>query len=197
MTVGSSSMKDHARHKAKHNPFWVSTPPSTLVQSHNPHDSDQPGPLRRLFLSEYPGARSPINGSLSAYKTAHSYTPGAEWIEKRAEVKIYPGRSGQLFAYRRDGGQYRVLKVVCAGLMTVSGKPFRTSKLSSNSGTKASLPVRQPHTMSVANVTQTHEERRQAALTARIAALKGGVLQTLKHVVGIVTNYAGGDAHYG
>ncbi|OAP57740.1 hypothetical protein AYL99_08478 [Fonsecaea erecta] len=53
-------------------------------------------------------------------------------------------------------------------------------------------PGEQPHTMSVANVTQTQEERRQAALTARIAALKADVLQTLKHVVGIVSNYAGG-----
>ncbi len=53
-------------------------------------------------------------------------------------------------------------------------------------------PGEQPATMSVANMTQTHEERRQAALSARIAALKADVLQTLKHVVGIVSNYAGG-----
>ncbi len=53
-------------------------------------------------------------------------------------------------------------------------------------------PGEQPPTMSVANMTQTHEERRQAALSARIAALKADVLQTLKHVVGIVSNYAGG-----
>jgi transcriptional repressor OPI1 len=53
-------------------------------------------------------------------------------------------------------------------------------------------PGEQPSTMSVANMTQTQEERRQAALSARIAALKADVLQTLKHVVGIVSNYAGG-----
>ncbi|OAL37878.1 hypothetical protein AYO20_02711 [Fonsecaea nubica] len=53
-------------------------------------------------------------------------------------------------------------------------------------------PGEQPPTMSVANMTQTHEERRQAALSARIAALRADVLQTLKHVVGIVSNYAGG-----
>ncbi|EXJ60967.1 hypothetical protein A1O7_05120 [Cladophialophora yegresii CBS 114405] len=53
-------------------------------------------------------------------------------------------------------------------------------------------PGEQPPTMSVANMTQTQEERRQAALSARIAALKADVLQTLKHVVGIVSNYAGG-----
>ncbi|KIX99317.1 uncharacterized protein Z520_04893 [Fonsecaea multimorphosa CBS 102226] len=53
-------------------------------------------------------------------------------------------------------------------------------------------PGEQPPTMSVANVTQTQEERRQAALSARIAALKADVLQTLKHVVGIVSAYAGG-----
>ena len=53
-------------------------------------------------------------------------------------------------------------------------------------------PGEQPPTMSVANMTQTQEERRQAALSARIAALKADVLQTLKHVVGIVSAYAGG-----
>lgn len=53
-------------------------------------------------------------------------------------------------------------------------------------------PGEQPPTMSVANMTQTQDERRQAALSARIAALKADVLQTLKHVVGIVSNYAGG-----
>ncbi|KIW46136.1 uncharacterized protein PV06_01824 [Exophiala oligosperma] len=46
--------------------------------------------------------------------------------------------------------------------------------------------------MSVASLTQPSEEQRQAALLARIAALKADVLQTLKHVVGIVSNYAGG-----
>ncbi|KIV92657.1 hypothetical protein PV10_03930 [Exophiala mesophila] len=53
-------------------------------------------------------------------------------------------------------------------------------------------PGEQPGPMSVANMTQTQEERRQAALSARIAALKADVLQTLKHVVGIVSSYAGG-----
>ena len=53
-------------------------------------------------------------------------------------------------------------------------------------------PGEQPPTMSVAHMTQTQEERRQAALSARIAALKADVLQTLKHVVSIVSNYAGG-----
>lgn len=53
-------------------------------------------------------------------------------------------------------------------------------------------PGEHPPTMSVANMTQTQEERRHAALSARIAALKADVLQTLKHVVGIVSNYAGG-----
>ncbi|KIW99364.1 uncharacterized protein Z518_11352 [Rhinocladiella mackenziei CBS 650.93] len=53
-------------------------------------------------------------------------------------------------------------------------------------------PAEQPSTMSVANMIQTQEEQRQAALSARIAALKADVLQTLKHVVGIVSNYAGG-----
>lgn len=48
-----------------------------------------------------------------------------------------------------------------------------------------------PH-MSVASMTSSADERRQAALSARIAALKQDVLQTLKHVVGIVSNYAGG-----
>jgi transcriptional repressor OPI1 len=53
-------------------------------------------------------------------------------------------------------------------------------------------PGDQPHTMSVANMTQTSDERRQAALSARIATLKADVLQTLKTVVNIVSNYAGG-----
>jgi hypothetical protein len=53
-------------------------------------------------------------------------------------------------------------------------------------------PNEQPALMSVAHMTQSHEERRQAALLARINALKADVLQTLKHVVGIVSNYAGG-----
>ncbi|KAK5207293.1 transcriptional regulator opi1 [Exophiala xenobiotica] len=46
--------------------------------------------------------------------------------------------------------------------------------------------------MSLASMTQSQQEQRQAALSARIAALKVDVLQTLKHVVGIVSNYAGG-----
>jgi hypothetical protein len=46
--------------------------------------------------------------------------------------------------------------------------------------------------MSVANMTQSQQEQRHAALSARIAALKADVLQTLKHVVDIVSNYAGG-----
>lgn len=53
-------------------------------------------------------------------------------------------------------------------------------------------PGEQPSPMSVASMTQTQQERRQAALLARINALKADVLQTLKHVVGIVSNYAGG-----
>lgn len=46
--------------------------------------------------------------------------------------------------------------------------------------------------MSVASMTQSQEERRQAALSARIAALKADVLKTLKDVIAIVSNYAGG-----
>ena len=46
--------------------------------------------------------------------------------------------------------------------------------------------------MSVANMTQNQDDRRQAAMTARIAALKQDILDTLKQVVGIVSNYAGG-----
>lgn len=53
-------------------------------------------------------------------------------------------------------------------------------------------PHQQASPMSVASITQSSEEQRQAALLARIAALKADVLQTLKHVVGIVSNYAGG-----
>ncbi|KEF54596.1 uncharacterized protein A1O9_09038 [Exophiala aquamarina CBS 119918] len=49
-----------------------------------------------------------------------------------------------------------------------------------------------PAPMSVASMTQTQEERRQAALSARIAALKADVLKTLKDVIAIVSNYAGG-----
>ncbi|KAI1622150.1 transcription factor Opi1-domain-containing protein [Exophiala viscosa] len=53
-------------------------------------------------------------------------------------------------------------------------------------------PGEQASPMSVASMTQSREEQRQAALLARIAALRADVLQTLKHVVGIVSNYAGG-----
>lgn len=53
-------------------------------------------------------------------------------------------------------------------------------------------PGEQASPMSVASMTQSREEQRQAALLARIAALKADVLQTLKHVVGIVSAYAGG-----
>ncbi|EXJ93671.1 hypothetical protein A1O1_02063 [Capronia coronata CBS 617.96] len=53
-------------------------------------------------------------------------------------------------------------------------------------------PGEQSSLVSVASMTQTQQERRQAALLARINALKADVLQTLKHVVGIVSNYAGG-----
>lgn len=53
-------------------------------------------------------------------------------------------------------------------------------------------PGEQASPMSVASMTQSQHEQRQAALSARIAALKVDVLQTLKHVVGIVSNYAGG-----
>ena len=49
-----------------------------------------------------------------------------------------------------------------------------------------------PQPMSVAALTQSHDENRQAALSARIAALKADVLQTLTQVVGVVSNYAGG-----
>ncbi len=53
-------------------------------------------------------------------------------------------------------------------------------------------PGEQASPMSVASMTQSQQEQRQAALSARIGALKVDVLQTLKHVVGIVSNYAGG-----
>lgn len=53
-------------------------------------------------------------------------------------------------------------------------------------------PGEQLSPMSVASIINTQQERRQAALSARIAALKADVLQTIKHVVGIVSNYAGG-----
>lgn len=53
-------------------------------------------------------------------------------------------------------------------------------------------PGEHPAPMSVASMTQTQEERRQAALSARIAALKADVLKTLKDVIAIVSNYAGG-----
>ena len=53
-------------------------------------------------------------------------------------------------------------------------------------------PGEHPGPMSVASMTQTQEERRQAALSARIAALKADVLKTLKDVIAIVSNYAGG-----
>ena len=53
-------------------------------------------------------------------------------------------------------------------------------------------PSEQHSPMSVANMTQSQDDRRQAALTARIAALRKDVLETLKQVVGIVSNYAGG-----
>ena len=45
---------------------------------------------------------------------------------------------------------------------------------------------------SATHMTQHHDERRQAMMTQRIAALKEEVLDTLKRVVGIVSNYAGG-----
>ncbi|ETN46398.1 uncharacterized protein HMPREF1541_00582 [Cyphellophora europaea CBS 101466] len=46
--------------------------------------------------------------------------------------------------------------------------------------------------MSVASITQDQHEQRQAAMSARIAALRKDVLETLKKVVGIVSQYAGG-----
>jgi transcriptional repressor OPI1 len=59
-----------------------------------------------------------------------------------------------------------------------------------NEGVTPSESVTSP--MSVASITQSSDERRQAVMTARIAALKKDVLETLKQVVGIVSNYAGG-----
>lgn len=53
-------------------------------------------------------------------------------------------------------------------------------------------PGEHPPPMSVASMTQSQEERRQAALSARIAALKADVLKTLKDVIAVVSNYAGG-----
>ena len=53
-------------------------------------------------------------------------------------------------------------------------------------------PGEQASPMSVANMTQGQNERRQQALAFRIAALRKDVLDTLKQVVGIVSNYAGG-----
>ncbi|KIW18714.1 hypothetical protein PV08_03003 [Exophiala spinifera] len=57
---------------------------------------------------------------------------------------------------------------------------------------EGATPNEQASPMSVASITNSSEEQRQAALLARISALKADVLQTLKHVVGIVSNYAGG-----
>ena len=42
------------------------------------------------------------------------------------------------------------------------------------------------------NITEQDNQQRQAVMTARIAALKEDVLNTLKHVVSIVSDYAGG-----
>lgn len=46
--------------------------------------------------------------------------------------------------------------------------------------------------MSVASITHDQNEQRQAAMSARIAALRKDVLETLKKVVSIVSQYAGG-----
>lgn len=46
--------------------------------------------------------------------------------------------------------------------------------------------------MSVASITHDQNEQRQAAMAVRIAALRKDVLETLKKVVGIVSQYAGG-----
>ena len=46
--------------------------------------------------------------------------------------------------------------------------------------------------MLIANMVDSSTESHQAQLSASIAALKKDVLETLKHVVGVVSNYAGG-----
>lgn len=46
--------------------------------------------------------------------------------------------------------------------------------------------------MSVASITNDQNEQRQAAMSRHIAALRKDVLETLKKVVGIVSQYAGG-----
>lgn len=46
--------------------------------------------------------------------------------------------------------------------------------------------------MPIANMVESSNESHQAQLSASIAALKKDVLETLKRVVGVVSNYAGG-----
>lgn len=266
--------------------------PPTHVQTTTAFDSNEPEPLLSLITSAHPLAAPLIHSSLSAYKTAQSYIPGAQWTERNVGLplagtigRVTGMESGLRWALqRRDSpaqSQTQSAQTIASDLEkgfsdAVSGSHHRGSSDVSfetlppyNPGDRSppytehqvdlQTEQRQPpagwrqqlmistsglgvamseeslrslryclrwlrwandrlgmavqnlrdllqkwnespneqvqahqQPMSVAAITQSSEGSHQAALAARIAELKADVLRTLKHVVVVVSNYAGG-----
>ncbi|EHY54915.1 transcriptional regulator opi1 [Exophiala dermatitidis] len=135
-----------------------------------------------------PGDRSPPYTEQQMLSTSRTNQPPPGW---RQQLVI--STSGLGIAMREES--IRSLRYCLSWLRWANGRldeamqNLRTLLARWDEGI---TPGEHPSPMSVASMTQSQEERRQAALTARINALKADVLQTLKHVVGIVSNYAGG-----
>ncbi|EXJ91671.1 hypothetical protein A1O3_00221 [Capronia epimyces CBS 606.96] len=134
------------------------------------------------------GDRSPPYAEQEVLLKSRDSQPPAGW---RQQLVI--STSGLGIAMREDS--IRSLRYCLSWLRWANGRlgeAIQNLKTLLERWDEGITPGEQPSPMSVASITQTQQERRQAALSARINALKSDVLQTLKHVVGIVSNYAGG-----
>lgn len=135
-----------------------------------------------------PGDRSPPYSENQVLIKAHERQPPPNW---RQQLVI--STSGLGVAMSEDS--LRSLRYCLTWLRWANGRLAETIQNLKNlleRWDEGLTPGEQLSPMSVASIINTQQERRQAALSARIAALKADVLQTIKHVVGIVSNYAGG-----
>ena len=88
-------------------------PVPTHIQTSTSYNGTEPEPLLTLLTSTHPLAAPLIHGSLSVYKTAQSYIPGAEWTERNVGLPL-AGTIGRVTGVeggirwalqRRDGPQ--------------------------------------------------------------------------------------------
>ena len=271
-------------------PLQSQIPPSHIETriSYNPNE---PEPLLSLLTSTHPLVGPVVNSSLSVYKTAQSYIPGAEWTERyvglplaRTAGRVTGVEGGLRWALQRkdtpdqlttpnpthvsdveqgfaDGSQHRHSRhspelsfenlpaynpgdrsppyteqqVVLQTRERQQPPGWRQQLIISTSGLGVAMSEeslrslryclrwlrwandrlggavqtlrdllqqwddgttiqeqQQQQPMSVAAMTQSTDESRQAALSQKIARLKTDVLQTLQQVVAVVSNYAGG-----